>query len=128
MREHIRIGDSREFFVAADLTSKGFEVYLGHGKSSFDMVAYKDGELLRIEVKGPKKGRIPTGPVYEVSRKGNRNARLYDVLATVVDGAVLYNRSGFTNYTPPLLELCGVDQTSKFTAKRFLQKREEVGQ
>ena len=55
-------GAAREAIVKADLFRRGFEVYgTEGGNSSFDIVAYKYGILLRIEVRGIKKAPR-TGP------------------------------------------------------------------
>jgi hypothetical protein len=121
VREHIRVGDSREFLVAADLTSKGFEVYLGHGKSSFDLVAYKAGVLLRIEVKGIGDGKRSTGPVFEASRSA-----LFDVQATVSSQDIRYNRSIYYPANPVTLELTLTDEPDTSTTKRNLTRQKQA--
>lgn len=93
MREHLREGSARQAIVVAGLLRRGFEVFSEEGNSSFDLVAYKYGELLRIEVKGITRtgGRFPKGPIAQ--RKSDCNVDRFDVLATVDGMEVQYNRS-----------------------------------
>lgn len=45
-------GPQGELFVCIDLMNRGFEVFRAVGNfESFDLVAHKDGRLLRIQVK-----------------------------------------------------------------------------
>jgi hypothetical protein len=55
-QQHIT-GSLRENLVAVDLLRRGFEVYTGSGHSSFDLVAYKYGHCIRVEVKGVSLGQ-----------------------------------------------------------------------
>ena len=48
----LRTGDLSEIAVMKDLMEKGFQVCIPYGHDwRFDLVAYKDGEFLRIQVK-----------------------------------------------------------------------------
>jgi hypothetical protein len=121
-RAHVRKGDEREAFVTYDLLSKGFEVYSGHGKSSFDLVAYKHGELLRVEVKGLKNKRLPTGPVAGLGGMGV-DCRRFDVLATVHNNRVYYNRSLLHALNTSSLELCGDIAPDKSITNKCRERR-----
>lgn len=51
-------GRACEAIAISTLSSKGYEVYLGFGNTSCDMIAKdKDGKLYRIEVKRKPKGK-----------------------------------------------------------------------
>jgi len=47
-----RIGDVAEFYAVTWLWDNGYEVFLNPGSTGFiDMIAYKDGECVLIDVK-----------------------------------------------------------------------------
>ena len=58
-QEHAE-GAARESVTVADLLRRGYEVFKGEGQTSFDIVAYKFDQPLRIQVKGAKKGGYHT--------------------------------------------------------------------
>lgn len=58
--------------------------------SPFDLVAYKDGVLLRVEVKNSYSNN---GKVYAPSLHGRTHGADFDVLAIVADGVVTYEPS-----------------------------------
>jgi hypothetical protein len=48
---HRDLGHAAELFVAAELTARGWEVFLPREGARADLVASKDGETVRIQVK-----------------------------------------------------------------------------
>jgi len=79
-KNHIT-GSLREHLVAVDLLKRGFEVYIGSGHSSFDLVACRDGHCTRMEVKGKPNAGL-TGPSCSMGN-GKADYRKFDVLAVV---------------------------------------------
>lgn len=77
MRENQRLGAARVNLVCADLQRRGIEVFREDGTNSFDLVAHKNGEMLRIEVKGE-------------SHRGGNNRFWHDVLAVVGERHIMY--------------------------------------
>ena len=80
-----QIGFISEMRVAIDLSLKGFEVFNALYNASCDIIAMKNGKLLRIEV---KTGFIKCGKL----RTGTIKADSHDVLAIydVVNDKILY--------------------------------------
>jgi hypothetical protein len=113
MRDNQKVGAIRVSRVSIDLQERGIEVFREDGLCSFDMVAHKEGSLVRIEVKGPNK----VG-----------NSRWYDVLAQVTaDGKVRYVPSlrSYMRHKVVLnslfRELIGDWKPSKKTTKKSLE-------
>jgi hypothetical protein len=119
-------GAAREAIVKADLLRKGFEVFGAEaGNTSFDIVAYKYGFLLRMEVKGYSK-RPHTSPVAVTS--GAWDCRKFDVLASVEGTSVHYFRSVFHNFNAASKELVGEEVIDPNTRKDLLLRRESMVQ
>jgi hypothetical protein len=76
------VGASSELLVCADLLLKGFEVFRSVSTNcSCDIVALKNGKLLRVESKTvADKGKIPSA-----------DKAKFDILAVVTDGGVTYH-------------------------------------
>lgn len=129
MREHMLIGASRELAVAADLARRGFEVFLGHGNLSCDMVAYKFGIFVKIEVKGGSERPYRGAPCGRSSTKASTHCERFDVLATV-DAAytVQYNRSIYHEHNAASLELSGEDAYSKCTTHKIIARALHIQQ
>src|SRR5260370_37710101 len=73
------LGASYELFVAAELIQKGFDVFRNLSPNGpADLVVYKDGHLLRVQVKGRAKCNVPVA------------LRTFDVLATYSGGPSHY--------------------------------------
>jgi Holliday junction resolvase-like predicted endonuclease len=52
LTDRSRIGDIAEFYAVTWLWDNGYEVYLNPGSTGFiDMIAYKDGQCILIDVK-----------------------------------------------------------------------------
>ena len=92
-REHLLKGAEREAVASADLMHKGFEVFRAMGNFSCDLLAQRDGHILRVEVKGLKNrgGKPPTGMATGTSTNSHHaHCERFDILATVVDSEVFY--------------------------------------
>ena len=116
MRENQRIGAIRVHYVSIDLQQRGFEVFQEDGLCSFDLVAHKDGTLLRVEVKGVNGGgQTPHGNVVgQTSYK--LDCRRFDILAVVDKGStVRYLRSLATKADTLTLSLTGEETHSNRT-------------
>lgn len=94
------LGALHELKVCVDLSAKGFQVYRAQSPSApFDLVAYKNGSLFRVEVKTFSLiGNRPSGKVYaSISPPQNDE---YDILAVVskmnLDNRVTYFTSDST--------------------------------
>jgi hypothetical protein len=118
-------GAAREAICKADLLRRGFEVFVaGAGNTSFDIVAYKHGLLLRIEVKGGH--HVPhTSPV-AICSHSNWNCHRFDILACVDGSNVRYLRSIFHTFNAASKELVGEEIASKMTRKDLLLRRESM--
>ena len=134
MRDNQRVGSIRVNIVSADLQSKGYEVFREDGLCSFDLVAHKDGELLKVEVKGDCKpgagGKIPRGNVVGgTSASAKIDCRKFDVLAVVgelVQGfSVRYLHSRAHKHTAASYTLTGADGQSIHTTKKNLKRAEQ---
>jgi hypothetical protein len=129
MRENQRVGSIRVNRVSADLQEKGFEVFREDGLCSFDLVAHKDGILLRVEVKGH--GKVPRGSVIGcISVLTKIDCRKFDILASVSEQPtqVRYLRSLTTQRSVTTVLLTGEEVQSNSTtfknqdrAKRILE-------
>jgi hypothetical protein len=74
-----RLGSLAEAKVIAKLVENGFNVFIQFsGKAPFDLVAYQDGQLLRVQVKGTA-SKTRYG-VYQVQLKAIRSNRTRNVL------------------------------------------------
>lgn len=132
MRDNQRVGSIRVNIVSADLQSRGFEVFREDGLCSFDLVAHKDGVLLRIEVKGDGT-KIPRGNVIgSTSVKTKIDCRNFDVMAAVKDTSVRYLHSQSTlsarQHTAAAYELAGSPEYSIHTTKKNLKRAEQFPQ
>src|ERR1017187_10565637 len=130
MRDNQRVGSIRVNIVSADLQSRGFEVFREDGLCSFDLVVHKDGELLRVEVKGSGT-KVPRGNVIgSTSTKTKIDCRKFDIMAAVKElelggFSVRYLHSQGTlssrNHLVAAYELAGSPEYSKHTTKKNLQ-------
>lgn len=127
-REHMLLGTQRELIVLQDLTQRGFETFTALGNTSFDIVAHKAGECVRIEVKGqgPKQRKTCKGPVGTVSGGSIGDCRLYDVRATVLrDNSIRYQRSIAYPLDPASVSyelICDNEEYDKNTTHRISRK------
>jgi hypothetical protein len=56
-------GVERESLVVSEFAKMGWETFSGNGNTSCDLIALKQGVLLRVEVKGlGNKSKRPSGP------------------------------------------------------------------
>jgi hypothetical protein len=87
------LGAFGELLVAADLCRRGFAVFqpLSHA-FPFDLVGYKHGAFIRIEVKY-RRNRVNVGSLSTRARSGVLNCSKFDVLAIVNKGTIKYKRS-----------------------------------
>src|ERR1017187_5285102 len=108
MTQDQREGAAREAVVTADLLRRGFDVFSAAcGNPPFDLVAYKSGIMLRVEVKGSNT-RVPrSGPVGSTSRASKVDCRKFDVLAAVDGQSVRYIRSILHPFNAASKELVG---------------------
>ena len=129
MRENQRVGSIRVNRVSADLQERGFEVFREDGLCSFDLVAHKDGFLLRVEVKGHGR-QIPRGSVIGGISHARTDCRRFDIMASVSEqpAQVRYLRSLTTQRNAITLLLTGEETQSNCTtfknqkrAKRMLE-------
>jgi hypothetical protein len=125
MRNHQRVGSIRVNIVSADLQSRGYEVFREDGLCSFDLVAHKDGELLRVEVKGESKA--PRGNlVGSISVAGKLDCRKFDVMAVVEElgqgFGVRYLHSRLHKHTAASYLLTGADECSIHTTKKNINR------
>lgn len=117
-------GAWRESVVAADLQSKGFEVFTALGTASCDLIAHKYGLCLRIEVKGPHHGVAPIAPLGCMSKA--RYCSDFDVFATVVDkDTIVYARSVLHIPNKASKEL-GMAEYSPHTTKRYIERARKL--
>jgi len=71
---HTRLGNLAEAKVIAKLVENDFDVFIqSSGKAPFDLVAYREGHLLRVQVKGTS-SRTRYG-VYQVQLRAVRSNR-----------------------------------------------------
>jgi len=90
-RDHLntsQIGTISELLVCANLLGQGFEVFRSVNPASpFDMVAFKDNELYKVEVKS---GYLNEANIlqYPPIKK-----ELFDILAIVIGKRILYTSS-----------------------------------
>lgn len=100
-REGNLVGAGREVLVSLDLIKKGFEPFMAVGSLSFDLVAHKAGQCVRIEVKGvpPNSKRGLTGPLTSGRKDGrdNLHPQFFDVLAIVDHDDVVHYRRCLLN-------------------------------
>lgn len=74
------LGDLAEAKVVAVLIEQEFDVFRGFsGKAPFDLVAFKDDQLLRIEVKGTAQGMIRGA--YQIRLASTRSNRTRNVVS-----------------------------------------------
>jgi hypothetical protein len=131
MRDNQRVGSIRVNIVSADLQSKSYEVFREDGLCSFDLVAHKNGELLRVEVKGDTRTKVPkTSPVASMAGYGKKHGidcRRFDVLAAVDESNnVRYLRSAVHKFTAASKELVGEEVVNSRTTKMRLARRREL--
>lgn len=82
---HTAVGAMSEILVAVDLFKRGYYVFRALASTGpFDLIAYRDGACLRVEV---KTGQRTSGG--EVHAPPHAHAE-HDTLAIVVDGDVKY--------------------------------------
>ena len=124
MREHTNEGSAREDIVSADLRRKGFEVFRGDSRSSFDLVAYKHKCLLRIEVKGIKGHCVGRGLAPVGGLRPECDCRNFDVLAAVQDTEVFYKRSIVHAFNQASRELITEEVISNKTTKKNLVRQQ----
>ena len=116
-------GAAREAIATADLLRKGFEVYgAACGNSSFDLVAYKHGHLLRVEVKGRKKSPRGTGPIGSVSKSSKLDCRKFDILAVIEGNQVWYIRSVLYTLNIASKELITAETVNESTTHKNLAR------
>ena len=116
-------GTAREAIATADLLRRGFEVYgAACGNSSFDLVAYKHGHLLRVEVKGRKKAPRGTGPVGSVSKSSKLDCHKFDILAVIEGNQVWYIRSVLHTLNVASEELITAEAVNKWTTHKNLAR------
>ena len=48
---NVAVGTSKELFVASNLISHGYQVFRNLSNSGVDLIAYKNDQLLKVEVK-----------------------------------------------------------------------------
>ena len=130
MRESQRVGSIRVNRVSADLQERGFEVFREDGLCSFDLVAHKDGALLRVEVKGHS-SKVPRGSIAGcISVRAKMDCRKFDILASVSEqpAQIRYLRSLTTQRNATTVLLTGEEVQSNCTtfknqdrAKRMLE-------
>ena len=120
-------GAAREAVVKADLLCKGFEVFGAEGgNSSFDLVAYKFGMLLRIEVKGTRKCPRTSPFAHTGSKEGGVDCYKCDVVAGVSGNSVKYVRSIFHMLNSASKELVGKEIQSNRTSHSVLKRRAQL--
>jgi hypothetical protein len=120
------LGAAREAICMADLISRGFEVFHAFaGNTSFDIVAYKYGFLLRIEVKGmPAFPR--TSPFATLSEASTLNCKKCDIVAGVEGSTVKYARSVLHEFNPASKELVGEEVPDKNIRHDLIQRRKTM--
>ena len=118
-------GAAREAICKADLFRRGFEVYgTEGGNASFDIVAYKHGILLRVEVKGEAKSPR-TSPV-AITSTSTMDCHKFDILAVVEGVSVRYLRSVLHTFNAASKELVGKETGSTKTRHDLLLRRKTM--
>lgn len=136
MHYNQRLGTVRVHVVSIDLQSKGFEVFQEDGLCSFDLVAHKDGDLIRVEVKGDLKhgGKIPRGNIVGATGQASKlDCRKFDELAVVseaeqgFDVRYLHSQNTLSHRkeTVAAYELAGIPERSPHTTKKNLKRAAE---
>lgn len=99
-------GTMFELLVAADLLKRGFEVFksVSHA-ASCDLIAHKDGYLIRIEVKGRRYAKRKKGHSWTKGYGKFKDCRQFDVLARVTGEQIEYSRSMHYALNPASEEL-----------------------
>ena len=122
MRSHLHYGAMCANTVCNDLLLRGFEVFREASVCSFDLIAYKHGEFLRIECKaacGASK-KITKSTVTAIT-ESTCDARKFDVLALVSkEGKIWYKHSAFHVHNKSSLELAGPDYWDPRTTQKNL--------
>lgn len=84
-KRHIQLGATSELVVATDLLKRGYHVYRSLASASpFDLIAYKNGSSIKIEV---KTSRLLKNGAYQIISHPHSE---HDILALVVDGVIVY--------------------------------------
>jgi hypothetical protein len=99
------------------------------GNSSFDLIGYKAGFLLRIEVKGDGKKVNTYSPCGCVPSNQNRSVpdcRKFDVLAVVEGSSVRYLRSVYHNFNAASRELVGEELQNKYMRTDLRSRRDRL--
>ena len=118
-------GAAREAVVKANLFRRGFEVYgTEGGNASFDIVAYKYGHLLRVDVRGTKKAP-KIGPVSSTDKRTGVCTK-FDILAVVEGNAVRYLRSILHPFNAASKELVGEETVNGNITKKNLLRRKSM--
>ena len=138
MRDNQRVGSIRVNIVSADLQNRGFEVFREDGLCSFDLVAHKSGELLRVEVKGDHKTHTPRGNIVGCTGASSKlDCRKFDIMAVVKElgeqgFSVRYLHSQSTlsarKHTVTAYDLAGSPEYSIHTTKKNLKRAEQFPQ
>lgn len=74
-----------ELKVGHDLCQRGYEIFFGFGHNSCDIVALKDGTVLRVEVKTAyiRDGKVAKAYIADPTK--------HDVLAVVTPWEIIYS-------------------------------------
>jgi hypothetical protein len=71
---HTACGKASELIVAADLTARGWNVYLPlFCNKGFDLAAFKDGVTITVEVRSSRKVLVSTGKPMVTKRRDQKN-------------------------------------------------------
>lgn len=83
----VQHGLANELRAAAHLMDLGYEVFLGVGSTSCDMLAMKDGTVVRVEVKTASQRAYLDGRRRVLGVQQGK----FDMLVVLMDGEVLVN-------------------------------------
>src|ERR1039458_5324151 len=130
MTQDQREGAAREAVVTADLLRRGFDVFSAAcGNPPFDLVAYKYGFMLRVEVKGEAKAPRTNAPMGSTAKRSHGDCSDFDILAVVDGSNVRCIRSVLHPFNAASKELVGEELQSNRTtfknrerAKRMLEE------
>ena len=124
MTQEQREGAAREAVVTADLLRRGFDVFSAAcGNPPFDLVAYKSGIMLRVEVKGKHKAPHSNMPIGTTAKRSHGDCREFDIFAAVDGSAVRYIRSVLHTFNAASKELVGEELISPKTRKDYIARR-----
>ncbi len=104
-----QIGREAELRFAAELTRKGWEIFLPYGEDNpIDILAHKDNQFLKIQVKAtkPKNGKLPC----KLRSTNNWQSKKYT--EKEIDSFGIYDHHNKKGYLISMQEVKGMSEIS----------------